>query len=159
MKIKLDKARGIDVPYGLMEVLWRYSVRHRQKRERNQSEGKKYPVLFLTEAGEPYSDSALTKIFGMKDGLSKRVGFHVHPHMLRHTYATFLLWSLRKSTDFRGDPLMYVQERMGHSDISSTIIYLHLINSLEGQLVLGHGDEIDKLFAGKGTIDGSPEEV
>jgi site-specific recombinase XerD len=157
MKLKFDKPREIDVPYNLMEELWWYAARHRQKREHNQREGKKHPVVFLTEAGEPYGDTALTQIFA---SLAKRVGFPVHPHVLRHTYATYLLWSLRKSHEFRGEPLLYVRDRMGHSDVSTTTtIYLHLINSLEADLVLTHEDELDKLFAERATTNGSPQEI
>jgi len=72
MKLKFDRPREIDVPYDLMENLWWYAARHRQKRENNQRNGKKYSVLFLTEVGELYGDTALTQIFA---SLSKRVGF------------------------------------------------------------------------------------
>lgn len=156
MKLKFDKPRDIDVPYGLMQDLWDYSVRRRQKRERNAPDGKKYPVLFLTEGGNQYSEDAMTGIFSR---LKKRVGFEVHPHMLRHSYATYLLWSLRKSKTFTGEPLLYVRDRMGHTDVSTTTVYLHLINSLEGHLVLAHEDEIDALFADKGAMNGTPETV
>ncbi|MFA7278993.1 MAG: site-specific integrase [Sterolibacterium sp.] len=146
MEIKNSKPRDIDMPYSLMEDLWAYSVRHRQKRERNNRKGEKFPTLFLTENGTPYTKDAMTAIFA---AFSKRVGFHITAHMLRHTYATYLLWSLRKSKTFEGEPLLYVRDRLGHSDVSTTAIYLHLINSLEGHLVLAHEDELDKLFESK----------
>lgn len=144
MEIKGSKARDIDMPFDLMERLWVYSVRHRQARADNHAGGQELPYLFLTEQGALYTKQAIGDIFRK---LGKRVGFKLNAHMLRHSYATYLLWSLRKSETFQGEPLLYVRDRMGHSDVSTTTIYLHLINSLEGHLVIAHEDEIDALFS------------
>ncbi len=83
MKLKFDKPRSIDVPFSLMEDLWAYAVRYRTKRSRANPLRPPSP-LFLTEKGQPYNDTALTDVFARLEG---RVGFHVRPHMLRHTYA------------------------------------------------------------------------
>ncbi|MBI1394385.1 MAG: tyrosine recombinase XerC [Betaproteobacteria bacterium] len=51
-------------------------------------------------------------------GLAQGLDSHVHPHMLRHSFASHLLQS---SGDLRA-----VQELLGHASISTTQIYTHL---------------------------------
>ena len=75
------------------------------------------PALFLTRSGTRLSPSAVrTRLarWAQRQGL----GVHVHPHMLRHSFASHVLQS---SGDLRA-----VQELLGHASIRSTQVYTHL---------------------------------
>ena len=73
--------------------------------------------LFPNKSGEPISPRTIQK--RLKDIAVIQLGDNsLHPHMLRHSYATHMLES---SGDLRG-----IQELLGHNDISTTQIYTHL---------------------------------
>jgi integrase/recombinase XerC len=74
-------------------------------------------ALFVSKRGKrisPRSVQERLKQWAIKQGLPN----HVHPHMLRHSFASHLLES---SGDLRA-----VQELLGHADISTTQVYTHL---------------------------------
>jgi len=62
----------------------------------------------------PRTVQARLKHLALAQGFAK----HVHPHLLRHTFASHMLES---SGDLRA-----VQELLGHADIATTQIYTHL---------------------------------
>ncbi len=75
------------------------------------------PALFVTRTGTRMSSGAVRSrldLWAKRCGL----GVHVHPHMLRHSFASHVLQS---SGDLRA-----VQELLGHASIRSTQVYTHL---------------------------------
>jgi len=75
------------------------------------------PVLFTTLKGNSINDRylrAMVKRRANKAGITK----DVHPHLLRHTFATDLLRSTKN--------IRLVQKALGHASLSSTMIYTHV---------------------------------
>jgi integrase/recombinase XerC len=74
-------------------------------------------ALFLNRSGTRLGPRAVQerlRAWALRQGLAARV----HPHMLRHSFASHVLQS---SGDLRA-----VQEMLGHSSISTTQLYTHL---------------------------------
>ncbi|QGM81510.1 tyrosine recombinase XerC [Otariodibacter oris] len=74
-------------------------------------------AVFLNQRGGRISTRSIQLImqkWGKRQGLT----VHLHPHKLRHSFATHML---EASSDLRS-----VQELLGHSNLSTTQIYTHL---------------------------------
>jgi site-specific recombinase XerD len=84
-----------------------------------------------TERNVPLSTRGLARIVNRA---ASRAGLKVHPHLLRHAFATHLL---ADGADLRG-----IQELLGHTSVSTTMIYTHVS---PGQLI-----DIHKRFHPRG---------
>jgi len=86
--------------------------------------------LFLNHLGKPLTVRGLEYILAQ---LARRSGvdLHIHPHQLRHTFATQLLDN--------GADLRTIQELLGHATINTTQIYTHVSReALQKEYRLAH---------------------
>jgi len=74
-------------------------------------------ALFVSRRGVRLSHRSIQARLG-RQALLVGLPRHVHPHMLRHSFASHVLQS---SGDLRA-----VQEMLGHASIASTQVYTHL---------------------------------
>lgn len=75
----------------------------------------------------------IVKEAARKSGIKK----HVTSHVLRHTYATHLLEM--------GLDIMTLKDLLGHSDINTTLVYLHIAQLGRGRAF----NPMDKLYSGQ----------
>ncbi len=110
---KGNKERVVPVGRQAAEAIRRYLARGRQHLDRRHR-----PELFLNAKGGGLTRSGA---FLILRGLATKAGLEpgrVHPHLLRHSFATHLLEG--------GADLRSVQEMLGHADLSTTELYTHV---------------------------------
>ena len=75
------------------------------------------PALFVSQRGRRIHPRTVEQRLA-RWAMERGAGRHLHPHLLRHSFASHLLES---SSDLRA-----VQELLGHANIATTQIYTHL---------------------------------
>lgn len=110
---KGDKERVVPIGRRAADALRRYLGRGRPFLDRRHR-----PELFLNAQGGPLTRAGaflILRRLADKAGLDPA---RVHPHLLRHSFATHLLEG--------GADLRSVQEMLGHADLATTELYTHV---------------------------------
>ena len=110
---KGNKERIVPIGRQAVEALRRYLSRGRPHLDRRHR-----PELFLNAQGGPLTRAGaflILRRLAAKAGLEPE---RVHPHLLRHSFATHLLEG--------GADLRSVQEMLGHADLATTELYTHV---------------------------------
>lgn len=108
-----DRERMIPFGNQVREALHRYLSRARERMVTNEARD----ILFVNCSGTPMSRQGfwkLVKSYAKKAGITK----DITPHTLRHTFAAHMVEN--------GTDLKSVQEMLGHSDISTTYMYVNM---------------------------------
>jgi integrase/recombinase XerD len=110
---KGNKQRLVPVGSGAREAVDHYLRRGRPELVGPRTGGE----IFLSVRGRKLTNQRIWQLLvalGQRAGLEKEI----HPHMLRHSFATHLLEG--------GADLRIIQEMLGHADIATTQIYTHV---------------------------------
>jgi integrase/recombinase XerD len=110
---KGSKERVVPIGREAVDALRRYLARGRPYLDRRHR-----PELFLNAQGGPLTRAGAFLILRKLAATAGLEPDRVHPHLLRHSFATHLLEG--------GADLRSVQEMLGHADLSTTERYTHV---------------------------------
>ena len=110
---KGDKERIVPLGRPAAEALRRYLARGRPHLDRRHR-----PELFLNARGGGLTRAGAFLILRRLAATAGLEPERVHPHLLRHSFATHLLEG--------GADLRSVQEMLGHADLATTELYTHV---------------------------------
>ena len=99
----------------------------------NKNGGLTTDLLLLTKTGKKLTPENISRAFA---AVQKKCDFPFRPHMLRHTFATEFIWRYEQEhPNFEGrfDVAVHdeLQRMLGHSRISTTKKYIHLVEMLK----------------------------
>jgi integrase/recombinase XerD len=114
-RTKSTEERVVDVFPSLMALYTRYLLEEYGEMDSDYV----FVNLWDGRIGAPMTYATVVAFF---QRLQRRTGIYARPHMLRHTHATELIRTGKWD-------LAYVAERLGHANVGTTGIYLHLQNA------------------------------
>jgi integrase/recombinase XerD len=110
---KGDRERVVPIGRAGADALRRYLAHGRPHLDRRHR-----PELFLNAQGGPLTRAGAFLVLRRLAGKAGLEPERIHPHLLRHSFATHLLEG--------GADLRSVQELLGHADLSTTELYTHV---------------------------------
>jgi integrase/recombinase XerD len=118
---KGGKERVVPIGRHAADAVRRYLSRGRPYLDRRHR-----PELFLNAKGGPLTRAGAFLILRRLAEVAGLEPTRVHPHLLRHSFATHLLEG--------GADLRSVQEMLGHADLSTTELYTHVSDTRRREL-------------------------
>jgi integrase/recombinase XerD len=118
---KGGKERVVPIGRPAVDAVRRYLSRGRPYLDRRHR-----PELFLNAKGGPLTRAGAFLILRRLAETAGLEPTRVHPHILRHSFATHLLEG--------GADLRSVQEMLGHADLSTTELYTHVSDTRRREL-------------------------
>lgn len=143
---KGDKQRIIPMGKKLKNYLYKYLIMYRRVSINQMGNFTNYndDYVFLNlKNSQSIGDNVITMMFSR---IKKRTGIErVHPHLLRHTFAT--------SYVLMGGDLESLRIYLGHADVQTTTMYTHLANTYK--LMNEDIYKLDSVFLSAGIISGT----